>query len=318
MPSAVLRRTRVPLPRDAAVADAEASIALTVPLDLPRTLAPLAHGHGDPTIRIGAHEAWRAWRTAAGPAALRVRVLDASIETRAWGPGAEHAIATAAGLLGLDDAPEAFAPHDAVLAGLVHRFPGLRLPSSGDVMGALVPAILEQKVTGIEARRTWRALLREHGEPAPGPAGAAGMRIAPDPARLAAIPSFTWHRLGIERRRATVIGSVARVAARLSTQAPGRVTARLRSIPGIGPWTIAEVARVAWGDPDAVSVGDYHLPSLVAWALAGEPRGDDARMLELLAPYAGQRGRVQRLLEVSGIRMPRYGPRMAPGDIRAI
>jgi 3-methyladenine DNA glycosylase/8-oxoguanine DNA glycosylase len=318
VPSALLRRTQVSLPRDDAAADAEAAIPLSVALDLPRTLAPVVHGHGDPTIRVGTREAWRAWRTAAGPAALRVYVGDGRVEARAWGPGADEAIGAAAALIGLHDSPETFAPADAFMSGLVHRFPGLRLPSTGDVLGALVPAILEQKVTGIEARRTWRALLRQHGETAPGPAGDAGMRIAPDPATLAAIPSFTWHRLGIERRRATLIGRVAREADRLQARAPERVSARLRDIPGIGPWTIAEVARVAWGDPDAVSVGDYHLPSLVSWALAGEPRADDARMLELLAPYAGQRGRVQRLLEASGIRMPRYGPRMTPGDIRGI
>ena len=318
MPPVVLRRTRLPLPRDGAAADAAATISLTVALDLPRTLGPVAHGRGDPTIRIGTHEAWRAWRTTEGPATLRVRVDGDAVEARGWGPGAAAAVAGAARFIGLSDAPEAFAPRHRLLAELVHRFPGLRLAASGSVMGALVPAILEQKVTGIEARRTWRALLREHGEAAPGPAAAAGMRVLPHPAALAAIPSFTWHRLGIERRRASLIARVARLADRLEAEAPERARARLRAIPGIGPWTIAEVARVAWGDPDAVSVGDFHLPSLVAWALAGEPRADDARMLELLAPFAGQRGRVQRLLEVSGIGMPRYGPRMTPGDIRAI
>jgi 3-methyladenine DNA glycosylase/8-oxoguanine DNA glycosylase len=89
----------------------------------------------------------------------------------------------------------------------------------------------------------------------------------------------------------------------------------LCATPGIGPWTVAETTRLAHGDPDAVSVGDYHIPNLVAWALAGEPRADDARMLELLEPYRGQRGRVQRLLEASGIRAPRYGPRLAPRRI---
>ena len=91
-----------------------------------------------------------------------------------------------------------------------------------------------------------------------------------------------------------------------------------RCIPGIGRWTIAEVTRVAYGDPDAVSIGDFHMPNLVAWALAREPRADDARMLELLEPYRGQRGRVQRLLEVSGIRAPRYGPRLTPRRIAGI
>jgi 3-methyladenine DNA glycosylase/8-oxoguanine DNA glycosylase len=143
------------------------------------------------------------------------------------------------------------------------------------------------------------------------------MRVMPANETLREIPSFTWHRLGLERRRATRVARVAAEGDRLEAD-PVRVRARLAATPGIGPWTLAEVARVAWGDPDAISIGDFHVPSLVAWALAGEPRADDTRMLELLEPFVGQRGRVQRLLEVSGIRMPRYGPRMTSGDIRAI
>jgi len=77
-----------------------------------------------------------------------------------------------------------------------------------------------------------------------------------------------------------------------------------------------EVAVRALGDLDAVSVGDFHHKNLVSWALAGEPRGTDARMLELLAPYAGRRALVIRLLELSGLRPPRYGPRMAPRRIQ--
>ena len=67
---------------------------------------------------------------------------------------------------------------------------------------------------------------------------------------------------------------------------------------------------MALGDADAVSLGDYHLPHLVAWALAGKPRGSDELMLELLEPYRGHRGRVLRLLQLAGITAPRFGPRM--------
>lgn len=317
MPPAILRRTRPPLPVSAAP-DALQTFELGVPLDLAATLAPVAHGHGDPTIRIAAREAWRATRTPDGTATLRVAVEGASVRAEAWGHGAAWAIGQASALIGLEDAPEAFAPTGEPLAGLVRRHPGLRLPRTGRVMEALVPAILEQKVTGVEARRIWRGLLRSYGEPAPGPGAAAGMRVMPAPSVLRTIPSYAWHRLGLERRRAVVIGLVAVLAERFDAEPPERVRARLGAVPGIGQWTMAEVARVAWGDPDAVSVGDYHIPSLVAFALAGEPRADDRRMLELLEPYRGQRGRVQRVLEVSGIRLPRHGPRMTPGDIRGI
>ena len=316
MPAALIRRTRPALPRSYAP-EVTARIPVAVPLDLSRTLAPVAHGHGDPTVRIGTREAWRATRTPDGPATLQlIRVADA-VEARAWGPGAAWAVARAPALIGLEDAPEAFVPTAEPLVGLVRRFPGLRLPKTGRVLEALVPAILEQKITGTEARRIWRALLHAHGEPAPGPGAAAGMRVIPTAAQLRAIPGFAWHGLGLERRRSTLVARVAAEGERLEADAV-RVRARLAAMPGIGPWTLAEVARVAWGDPDAISIGDYHIPSAVAWALAGEPRADDARMLQLLEPYIGQRGRVQRLLEVSGVRTPRYGPRMTPGDIRPI
>jgi 3-methyladenine DNA glycosylase/8-oxoguanine DNA glycosylase len=80
-------------------------------------------------------------------------------------------------------------------------------------------------------------------------------------------------------------------------------------LPGIGPWTASIVRRLTFGDPDSVIVGDYNLPALVAWTLTGERRADDARMLELLEPFRGQRGRVQRLLTLAGARPPRRAPR---------
>ena len=90
------------------------------------------------------------------------------------------------------------------------------------------------------------------------------------------------------------------------------------AIPGVGPWTTAEVMRLSFGDPDAVSVGDYHLPDIVAWAFAGERRADDERMLELLEPYVGQRGRVQRILEASQLAPAAHGPRMDAREIGRI
>jgi 3-methyladenine DNA glycosylase/8-oxoguanine DNA glycosylase len=176
-------------------------------------------------------------------------------------------------------------------------------------MGSLVPAIIEQKVTGLEAQRAYRGLVLRHGEPAPGPGG---LHLPPAPATIAALPYFAMHPLGIEQRRALTLIRAAERAGWLeqaATLAPQEALARLAAIPGVGAWTAAETARSAFGDPDAVSVGDFHTPNLVCWALAGEPRGDDQRMLELLEPYRGQRARLVRILELSGIVAPRYGPR---------
>jgi 3-methyladenine DNA glycosylase/8-oxoguanine DNA glycosylase len=206
--------------------------------------------------------------------------------------------------------------HHPLLRRLQRQHSGLRLTRTGRVLHALVPAILEQKVTGTEAFRSYAALLRRYGEPAPGPGR---LLLPPTPAILAALPYHAFHPLGVERRRADVIRRVAGQAVRLEgAEDVGRADRLLRALPGIGPWTSAEVRRCAFADPDAVSVGDYHIPNVVAWALAGEPRGTDERMLELLEPYRGQRGRVQRLLEVAGITAPRYGPRLAPRSIAAI
>lgn len=282
------------------------------------TLAELWHGPADPHLRFEGRTVCRAGRTPDGPASVRVVVHGYELSAEAWGPGAAWAMETLPDLLGARDDPSRLQPRHRLVAELVRRLPGLRMPRTGAVMDVLVPTILGQKVTSLEADRAYRALVRRFGERAPGPLG---LSVAPAPAALARLPYYELHPLGIERRRADILRRAAAAAAQLEaivhlTPAEGR--RRLQSLPGVGPWTAAETTRLALGDPDAVSVGDYHLPTLVAFTLAGEPRGDDARMLELLEPYRGQRARVVRLLELSGLHPPRRGPRMAPRSIAAI
>ena len=283
------------------------------PLDLARSLWPLRRGTADPTMRVARDEAVRAWRTPEGPCSLRLAAAERTLHAEAYGPGAEAAIAAAPGLAGLEDRPGDLVTADPLIRRLARSFPGLRLTRPGSVLDVLVPAILEQKIAGKEARRIHRALVLAHGEPAPGPFG---LRLPPAPERLAAMPYHAFHPLGLERRRAEVIRRAAARAPALERLTAARTRAELdaaraalESLPGIGRWTSAEVARVALGDPDAVSERDFHLPNLVCWNLAGEPRGTDERMLELLEPYRGQRGRVQRLLEAGGAGAPRFGPR---------
>jgi 3-methyladenine DNA glycosylase/8-oxoguanine DNA glycosylase len=93
---------------------------------------------------------------------------------------------------------------------------------------------------------------------------------------------------------------------------------RLKSLPGIGQWTVAETLQRSHGAADLVSVGDYHVPNTVGYVLAGHVRTDDAGMLALLEPYRGHRQHVVRLVEATGVQAPRYGPRMAPRDNRRI
>ena len=280
-------------------------------------------------MRLHAGAALRATRTPDGPATLLVELRGPRVAAEAWGPGADRVLDGLPGLLGLDDDPAGFEPAiHPVVAAAARRRPQLRLGRTGSIFEALLPAILEQKVTGDEASRAFRTLALHHGETAPGPVSAAQrLRLQPDPALLATLPYYAFHPLGVEQRRADVIRRVARDAVRLNALAEGpgsrldrgaAAGASLRALPGIGPWTAAEVTLRAVGDPDAVSVGDFHLPNLVAFALAREARADDARMLELLAPWLGHRARVIRLLEGSGIRAPRYGPRLTPHDRRAM
>jgi len=283
------------------------------PLDLRRTLAPLSRGPGDPTIRLAAGRVWRTTRNADGSAVIALVHAGAELRAEAWGPGAERALADIPVLLRLDTETGPIPPGHPIVAELARRAPGVRIPRAGAVLESLVPAILEQKVTGQEARRAWTGLIRVHGEPAPGPPEWR-LRLGPSPGTLATLPYYAYHPFGVERRRAELIRRVAARAAWFEAivELPlDQAYARLTAVPGIGPWTAAEVGARALGDDDAVSVGDFHLANLVVFALAGEPRGTDDRMLALLEPYRPQRARVVRLLELSGIRAPRYGPRLS-------
>jgi 3-methyladenine DNA glycosylase/8-oxoguanine DNA glycosylase len=289
-------------------------------LDVRGLLAPLRRGAGDPTLRTTDSGAWRASTTADGPATLRLqRRGDGTVVATAWGPGADRVLDGVPALLGVHDRPEEFVAHHPLVADAQHRRPGLRLGSTGWVWDVLVAAVLEQKVTGTEAHRSWRELARRFGDPAPGPAPE-GMRVPPTPAQLRAIPDWEWHRAGVDNARGRALRACATVAHRVERACElGGTEGRelLRLVPGIGVWTAAEVAQRAWGDPDAVSVGDFHIPSVVGWALLGR-KLDDAGMLEVLAPYAPQRQRAVRYIEASGFRRPRFGPRFSPRDYRTM
>ena len=279
-------------------------------VDVGRTLGPLMLGSRDPTMRIDGSGVWRATRTPDGPGTIHLQRVPGGVEADAWGPGAAWLLSRAAGMVGALDDQSGFDPsHHALVARLARSSAGLRIPRTERVLERLVPTILSQKVTGLEAKRSWSSLVRLAGEQAPGPSA---LLLPPEPAWLASLPTYTFHRIGVERRRAEIIRRAASHAFRLEEAvALGAdvLEQRLASIDGIGPWTRAEVRFIVIGDADAVSVGDYHVANVVCWALAGEPRGDDARMLDLLAPFAPHRGRVVQLLELAGMTAPSFGPR---------
>lgn len=296
------------------------------PLDLAVTVGPLRRGPGDPAFRVTPDGAvWRACRTPQGPGTLRIaRPADGAVQAQAWGPGADWLLDALPALLGGEDDPAAFVPRHRVVHDAHRRNPGLRLTRTGLVMESLVPAVLEQKVTSHEAYRAWRLLLWRFGEPAPGPGENLRMRVPPDARGWALVPSWEWHRAGVDGKRSATIVRAARVAHRMEQAATlplgsyGEAARRLQAVPGIGPWTAAETLQRSNGDPDALTVGDLHLPDTVGYALTGRRRSDDAQMLELLAPYAGQRHRAARLILLSGHHPPRHAPRFPVGDIRAL
>jgi 3-methyladenine DNA glycosylase/8-oxoguanine DNA glycosylase len=285
---------------------------LSRPLDLALTLAPIGSGA---SLRLHDREAWRATLTPEGAATVHLLQRDGAVEVEAWGPGAGWAAAAAAALCGAEDDDSGFRPAHPLLADLHRRHPGLRLPKTRAVFEALVPTVLAQKVTGMEAHRSYAALVRALGEPAPGPAG---LTLPPSAAVLARTPYWTFHRFGIERRRVEVIIRAARSVTRLEEVVGMDLPSarlRLEAFPGVGPWTAAKVALVALGDADAIPVGDYHLPHTIAYALEGKARSTDERMLELLEPYRGHRARAVRLIALAGIAAPRFGPRMPVRNI---
>lgn len=289
-------------------------LALTRPLDLRLTLAPVRYGKGDPSCLLRTDECYRASRTPMGPVAIHLVVRRGELAAEAWGTGAEWALEQLPVLVGEDDDLTGFLPGDGIVAELVRRHPGLRIGATHRVLEALVPAVCAHQVTGFEGKRAHRQVMQAFGEPAPGPSGI-DLIVPPDPRVLASTSYQELHPLGLERSRADVIR---RAAARAATaegvvgQAPDEAEHRLRSIAGVGAWTAAVVRQVALGDADAVPVGDERSKHLVAWAFLGEARGSDAQMLELLEPYRGHRGRVLRLL-----RAERPTPHRAGDEHRA-
>jgi 3-methyladenine DNA glycosylase/8-oxoguanine DNA glycosylase len=296
-------------------------LTLPAPIDLRRSLRPLVASAQDPTIRLRDDGVVRCQRTPDGPATIELRRVPTTgdepatsaeaFAVRCWGPGADWAAAHAPDLLGASDDLTGFDPSPHRLVATAHRRrAGLRMVRTGRVEDLLVSTILAQRVTSREAARSWTRLVRAWGEPAPGPHG---LRLPPAPDRLAATPYWAFHRMGVERDRAVKIVTACRRIDRLQQAVDlpqAEALARFCALPGLGVWTAALVLRAATGDPDLVEVGDFHVKHQIAWNLAGEPRATDERMLELLAPFAGHRGRVVRLVLSVGSRPPTYGPRV--------
>jgi 3-methyladenine DNA glycosylase/8-oxoguanine DNA glycosylase len=293
----------------------ETTIRPRLEIDVPKSLAALRHGPRDPSVRHRGNAVWRATRTPAGAVTVCYEPTRDGVEVRAWGPGAEHAIAGASDVLGGRDDLEGWNPAaHRLIRDIDRRMPGLRMVATGAVFEAIIPTVLEQKVTSFEAHESWRRMLWSWGEEAPGDQR---LRLPPTPQKLASEPYFAYHRFGVEKKRTDIVRTLASRVNRLEESIVfGR--SRLEAFAGIGPWTSAKVAQVAWADADAVAVGDYHLAPLVVYALTGKRGGDDDAMMELLEPFRPHRGRAARLLKFGASGPPARGPKHRLRDLRAI
>jgi 3-methyladenine DNA glycosylase/8-oxoguanine DNA glycosylase len=291
---------------------------------LRQTLAAYRAGGGDPTTRLTDLSFLHATYTPDGPATISLRwsrdpapVDSCGLVAEAWGPGRDWMLGAVDDLTGAGDRPsEVMLQFDAAPLAVSRALRDTRtihIGASRNLYHALLPTVIAQRITGHEAMRQWRRLCRALGTSAPGPSEIVGdLLLPPSPEALRSRPAWWFHPLGIEAKRARALTEVARHHDKFwGWAAAGSATAatKLRLIPGLGPWTVGSVLGPALGDPDAVPVGDFHFPHIVAWNLAGEARATDDRMLELLEPYHGQRGRVLRALVRTGQGAPAFGPR---------
>ena len=287
------------------------------PVPVGEIMSQQRRGGSDPTYKVdfqGRH--WRGIRTPEGVATLMVetRPRAGRVYAAAWGEGAEWVLESVPALLGADDDPSGFEPTHQVLKDVWRHHRHWRIGRTGLVLEALVPSIIEQKVTGQEAFAGFRNLVHRWGQRAPGPGHDLGLWVQPDEETLRSIPSWEWLKLHVDPGRSKTVVTAARVAhavERTATLEPAEAGKALRSLPGIGVWTSAEVRQRAFGDPDAVSFGDYHVAKDIGWALTGTAF-DDEELEEFLEPYRPHRYRVQALVGLAGLHRPRLGPRMAP------
>lgn len=283
----------------------------TVELDGPYSVRHSLPGSGasiDHTYRSRPDSVNFAVRTPDGPVSVRARTADGALVLDLWGEGSQWMADRGPALAGYHDDPRELRFGHEKLDELNRRHPGLRHGAHGCVVDDLLSRVLGQRVLALEAGRSWVAICRELGDPAPGPLG---LQLPPDHERVAQTPTWWFHQHGVERARAQILVTVARNAKRLTEVVDlplPEAYGRMRSVPGLGPWTVNGVARSALGDPDAIIVGDYWISHTICSWFTGRPRGSDEEMLALVEPWAGQRGRVERLIHLSGHRVQRFGP----------
>ncbi|MFF8378728.1 AlkA N-terminal domain-containing protein [Streptomyces sp. NPDC015661] len=193
-----------------------------------------------------------------------------------------HAISRCRRLLDLDADPVAVDEQlrtDPLLAPIVDKAPGRRVPGSVDAAEFAVRAVLGQQVSTAAARTHAARLVTAHGVPIDDPEGGL-THLFPSPEALAALDPET---LALPRSRRTTLLTLVRALADGSLPlgpADDREEARARllALPGFGPWTTEVIAMRALGDPDAFLPGDLGVRRAAeALGLPGTPAALTAR-----------------------------------------
>lgn len=282
------------------------------------TLALLRHGTHDPTTIVESGHLWHATHTPDGPGTLHIGWRsdigvdddEAGVVARAAGPGAAWLLDSVPGMTGTRDRPIDYPEAPGVVRDALHRRSPVRLVACRNGYHQLLPIVLAQRITAGEAIKQWHRLVEHFGAPPPAlPGMPERLRLPPEPVVLARIPAYELHPVGIEASRARTLRVVATYAERIwQWSATTEFFDAVQRLPGVGPWTAGSAARVCCADADRIIIGDFHFANSVGWHLTGRARSTDDEMVDLLAPYAGHRGRVQAALVAHGA-APAFGPK---------
>ncbi|MFJ6433457.1 AlkA N-terminal domain-containing protein [Streptomyces sp. NPDC091416] len=173
---------------------------------------------------------------------------------------------------------------DPLLAPLVDKDPGRRVPRTVDGAEFAVRAVLGQQVSTAAARTHAARLVTAHGTPVDDPEGGL-THLFPAPRELAGLDP---EQLALPRSRrrtlTTLVGALADGTLRLGTDTDWeKARAELNALPGFGPWTVEVIAMRALGDPDAF------LPTDLGIRRAAEQLGLPSTPAALTARAAGWR-----------------------------
>ena len=277
------------------------------PVHLRRSFALQAFGKYDPSATWNGERLTKSFSTPGGVCTVTVSSAEGGLFFEAEGDEPEAVVSQLVAATRIDDGYASFAPEHQALAAHHRQLPGLRLIRVPWLFDIACSAVLQQRVRSTDAMREWGSICSRFGQKA-----RTGQTTFPSPALLSAVPLHDLQAIGIDPRRARTLLALAKEIRSYPLRPEmthEQLRLRLGHITGVGPWTVDMILGFGAADTDAVPVGDLYLPHLVSFALAGERRGTDERMLELLEPLRPYRFRVVRLLYSANISVPGWSTR---------